>query len=423
MRLLRLTNYLLLLILLVFIPLANDDDDDLIDGFSDIFAPSSYVDGQSIEVRDEQLKGSLEQRRKWLEMDPDRIYSDSGSLVFLQLSETYFREFSRKVKRKRWLDFLRFNHNSRKVVIGYSEGGETEFRMHYMDELIQNPDEDVSFAQSRVFGYAYDLDDFQMRMSVVSKLINQGKKLIKLKNSDWDILLRDVKPRALILIALINRKPGFIMASTNSVDVDLLPWSKEALKHAFMQYFVMESARDGRITNQLCLAYQNNLIDGLLHLESVIGSVRQFISRLNPKLSSSSGKMVEVQVQRSGSNRYRYTKHYIKSIEEFSKFVSANDLNRYAAMVFLEGVSEQYSLLKSEIKKAHQIAKQGWVNFNEASDLGKIIIKPLDQLMKQLNLLDQKVRSAVESHRKRFKTSISTRGEVRFQQSLDMGFH
>ena len=105
MRLLRSTNYLLLLILLVFIPLANDDDDDLIDGFSDIFAPSSYVDGRSIEVRDEQLKGSLEQRRKWLEMDPDRIYSDNGSLVFLQLSETYFREFSRKVKRKRWLDF------------------------------------------------------------------------------------------------------------------------------------------------------------------------------------------------------------------------------------------------------------------------------------------------------------------------------
>ena len=423
MRLLRLTNYLLLLILLVFIPLANDDDDDFIDGFSDIFAPSSYVDGQSIEVRDEQLKGSLEQRRKWLEMDPDRIYSDSGSLVFLQLSETYFREFSRKVKRKRWLDFLRFNHNSRKVVIGYSEGGETEFRMHYMDELIQNPDEDVSFAQSRVFGYAYDLNDFQMRMSIVSKLINKRKKLIQLKNSDWDILLKDVEPRALILIALINRKPGFIMASTNSVDVDLLPWSKEALKHAFMQYFVMESARDGRITNQLCLAYQNNLIDGLLHLESVIGSVRQFVSRLNPKLSSSSGKMVEVEVQRSGSNRYRYTKHYIKSIEEFSKFVSANDLSRYAAMVFLEGVSEQHSVLRTEIKKAYQIAKQGWVSFNEASNLGKIIIKPLDQLMKQLNLLDQKVRSAVEFHRKRFKTSISTRGEVRFQQSLDMGFH
>ena len=242
-------------------------------------------------------------------------------------------------------------------------------------------------------------------------------------NSDCDILLKEFETRALILIALTNRKPGFIMASINSVDVDILPWPKEALKHAFMQYFVMESARDGRITNQLCLAYQNNLIDGLLHLESVIGSVRQFVSRLNPKLSSSSGKMVEVQVQRSGSNRYRYTKHYIKSIEEFSKFVSANDLNRYAAMVFLEGVSQQYAVLRSEIKKAHQIAKQGWVNFNEASDLGKIIIKPVDQLMKQLNLLDQKVRSALEFHRKRFKTSISTRGEVRFQQSLDMGFH
>ena len=86
----------------------------MIDGFSDIFAPSSYVDGRSIEVRDEQLKGSLEQRRKWLEMDPDRIYSDNGSLVFLQLSETYFREFSRKVNVNGGWTFLRFNHNSRK---------------------------------------------------------------------------------------------------------------------------------------------------------------------------------------------------------------------------------------------------------------------------------------------------------------------
>ncbi len=423
MQLLRLYIYLMCSVLLVFTPIANDDDDDLIDGFSDIFSPSYYFEGQSIEIRDKELQGSLERRRKWLEMDPDRIYSESGSLVFLQLSETYFREFSRKVKRKRWLDFLRFNHNSRNVVIGYSEGGDTEFRMHYMDELIKDPAEDISFAQSRVFGYAYDLADFQMRISVVSKLIHQDEKLIELKDSDWDILLKDVEPRALILIALVNRKPGFIMASTESVDVDILPWSKEALKHAFMQYFVIESARDGRTTNQLCLSYQNDLIDGLLHLESIMGSMRRLTPQMGSNLSAADQSMVQVEVDNAGRNRYRYTENYVKSIEEFSKLVGANDLNRYAAMIFLEGVREQYSALMEDIKNSHQLAKQGWVTVNDVSGLEKIINKPLVQLMNKLNLLDQKVRSAVESHRKRFKQSISSRGEVRFQHSLDMGFH
>ena len=97
------------------------------------------------------------------------------------------------------------------------------------------------------------------------------------------------------------------MASTNSVDVDLLPWSKEALKHAFMQYFVMESARDGRITNQLCLAYQNNLIDGLIHLESVIGSVHQFVSHFNQKAEKLCWYDGRGTGTEAASTRYRYT--------------------------------------------------------------------------------------------------------------------
>ncbi len=422
MPLLRLSVSLSLFILLVIISFGNDDDDDLTDGFSDIFTPGSYAESEPVVLRDKQLKGSLELRHKWLEVDPDRIYSDSGSLVFLQLSEIYFREFSRKVKRKRWRDFLRFNHNSRKVVIGYSERGDSEFRMHYMDELVQNPEEDVSFAQSRVFGYAYDLADFQMRSSVISRLISSGKKVIDIDGEDWDVLLKDVQPRALILIALVNRKPSFIMASTKSIDVDLLPWSREALKHAFMQYFVVESARDGRITSQLCRAYQNDLIDGFLHLESILGHVRRFTSQIATPIRNESGNLVQVEKRNATNYRYKYTENFSESIEQFSKFVSSNTLNRYAAMVFLEDVREQYDALVGKIMSIHKIAQQGWIVVNNVSDLENFVTKPLKQLMNQLDLLDQKVRSAVESHRKRFQTSISSRGEVRFQQSLDMGF-
>ena len=261
-----------------------------------------------------------------------------------------------------------------------------------------------------------------MRSSVISRLISSGKKVIDIDGEDWDVLLKDVQPRALILIALVNRKPSFIMASTKSIDVDLLPWSREALKHAFMQYFVVESARDGRITSQLCRAYQNDLIDGFLHLESILGHVRRFTSQIATPIRNESGNLVQVEKRNATNYRYKYTENFSESIEQFSKFVSSNTLNRYAAMVFLEDVREQYDALVGKIMSIHKIAQQGWIVVNNVSDLENFVTKPLKQLMNQLDLLDQKVRSAVESHRKRFQTSISSRGEVRFQQSLDMGF-
>ena len=212
------------------------------------------------------------------------------------------------------------------------------------------------------------------------------------------------------------------MASTKSVDADLLPWSREALKHAFMQYFVVESARDGRITSQLCRAYQNDLIDGFLHLESILGSLRRYIRQIKNPVRSSRGHLIQVEKRSATTYRYKFTEHFSESIKQFAKLVSSNTLNRYAAIVFLEDVAQQYDALRREILNIHKMTQQGWTSINDVSDLEELTTKPLIQLVNELDLLDRKVRTATEAHKKRFQASISVRGEVRFQQSLDMGF-